>query len=99
MATDARDLGIGDWVKVLDWCGRIDDIATSEDGAVMLKIVSFKGIFNHHPHEWLEYIDGMIVPATKDQVEMSRGVFVKLALRQLSDIDKLFYDGEESGNA
>jgi hypothetical protein len=89
MATDIRDLGIGDWVKVLDWCGRIDDIATSEDGAVMLKIVSFKGIWNHHPYEWLEYREGAIVRASFEQVQLDYERFLSYASENAEDIECL----------
>jgi hypothetical protein len=88
-----RDLGLGDWVKVSDWCGKIDDIATSEDGAVMLKIVSFKGIWNHHPYEWLEYREGAIVHATDEQVYADYLRFLSYASENADSIAHL-YDKE-----
>lgn len=70
--TKEIDLKVGDWVKVLDWVGRIDDIATSGIGTIMIKITSFKGIWNHHASEWLEYkpeyAPGAIVKATNEQI-------------------------------
>ena len=50
------------------WCvGQVVDIAISED-RVMLLVASLKGVWRNHGTEWLEYHDGMIEPATPEDV-------------------------------
>lgn len=89
MAMEGIDFKVGDWVKVSDWCGRVADIAVSESGAVMMKIVSFKGIWNHHPFEWLEYRQGAIVHASFEQVQLDYERFTSYARRGIDDMTNL----------
>lgn len=93
MGTKEIDFKVGDWVRVLDWVGRIDDIAISEN-IVMLKIVSFKGIWNHHPYEWLEYREGAIVHASFEQAQLDYERFVSYSQRAMVDMSKLICEGE-----
>ena len=86
MSTDY--IGIGQWVKVSDWCGRIVDIARSETHT-MVQIRSFKGIWNHQPTEWLEYREDMMRPASPEEVERDRARYlahISRAIEELSDL-------------
>ena len=86
MTTDVPE--IGQWVKVSDWCGRIIDIARSET-QTMIQVRSFKGIWNHHPTEWLEYREGIMRPASPEEVERDRARYlghISRAIEELSDL-------------
>lgn len=84
-------LRVGQWVKILDWCGKIVDIAESGQ-AVLLKVESFKGVWNHHPTEWLEYRPGAIEPATDEQIAADAERFMRHLQRQMDAIAGLQHE-------
>ena len=86
--TTPEFIQVGQWIKVLDWCGRIADIAKSET-KVMVQVQSFKGVWNHHPTEWLEYKDGMMRPATPDEIERDRERYLSHATRTIEELSSL----------
>jgi hypothetical protein len=83
-----RSVPDGQWVKILDWCGVIVDIAES-DQAVLFKVESFKGVWNHHPTEWLEYRAGAVEPATPEQVALDAERFLRHLQQQVKAIERL----------
>jgi hypothetical protein len=74
---------VGQWIKVLDWCGRIADIARSET-KVMVQVQSFKGVWNHHPTEWLEYKDGWRAETAAGASALPRNSLSLLAVQRLA---------------
>lgn len=63
MVTKPGFLTVGNIVKVQHWYGEIVDVAVTDAGRVMVLVKSPKGIWRNHPDEWLEYIEGQIMPA------------------------------------
>lgn len=84
----ANPVEIGQWVKVLDWCGRVTDIARSET-KIMIQVHSFKGVWNHHPTEWIEYREDMLRPATPEEIERDRERYLEHLRRATRDIEEL----------
>lgn len=82
---------VGGWVKILDWCGKIKDIAVSENGSVILKVASFKGIWNHHREELVELNDS-VTRATSKMILADKERFEKHAKKQLDSLTRLLYD-------
>jgi hypothetical protein len=55
-------LKIGQLVMTDGWPGEIMDVAETDTGAIMVLINSPKAIWRNHRPEWLQYIEGRIVP-------------------------------------
>jgi hypothetical protein len=55
-------LKIGQLVMIDGWCGRIEDVAVTEAGGIMVLVNSPKAIWRNQRPEWLPYIDGRITP-------------------------------------
>lgn len=55
---------VGAIVKIAEWCGQIVDIATTEQGKVMVLVTSPKALFRNHRDEWLEFNSDLIQRAT-----------------------------------
>ena len=68
---------IGQYIKVLDWVGRIEDVAKSETRTMIL-VLSPKGIWLNHPTEWLEWDANRIEIASVNNIldEVSRRRYV-----------------------
>jgi hypothetical protein len=60
----------GALVKVQHWHGVVEDVAVSP-ARIMVLIKSPKGIWRNQrdASEWLEYIEGQIMPVSKAQIE------------------------------
>lgn len=65
---------IGDWIVFSGKVGRIIDIAKSETKRTMLLVESPEMIWRNHRPEWIEYKDGMVSPASKEQVSSAFGI-------------------------
>ena len=74
---------VDDYVKILDWCGRVVDIAKS-DTRTMLLVESPKGIWLNHPTEWIEYNESRVALATEQEVEFEinrrRGLIYRMQI-------------------
>lgn len=81
-------LGRGAFVKVQHWYGVVEDVAVS-DQRVMILIKSPKGIWRNQrdASEWLEYIDGQIVPADPKELDKEITVHAERIKRMLADLN------------
>lgn len=77
----------GALVKVQHWYGVVEDVAIS-DLRVMVLIKSPKGIWRNQrdASEWLEYIEGQIVPATADELEKEINAHTERIQQMLEDL-------------
>jgi len=67
MATTLPDyIHLGAIIKVTEWYGQIVDIASTEQGKVMVLVTSPKAIFRNHRDEWLEFNPDLIKPGTPE---------------------------------
>lgn len=90
MATTLPDyIRIGAIVKVLEWHGQIVDIATTEQGKVMLLVTSPKAIFRNHRDEWLEFNPDLIKPGTPQDYARDIEYYTKRAKLNLEKLEKL----------
>ncbi|GER81134.1 MAG: hypothetical protein M5U11_08085 [Anaerolineales bacterium] len=78
----------GAFVKVQHWFGVVEDVAVSEQ-RVMALIKSAKGIWRNQrdASEWLEYIEGQIVPARPEEVEQDIAAHAERIQRMLADLN------------
>ncbi len=77
----------GALVKVQHWYGLVEDVAVS-DQHVMVLIKSPKGIWRNQRNasEWLEYIEGQITPATREEMEEEINVHAERIQRMLDEL-------------
>ena len=78
----------GALVKVQHWYGLVEDVTVS-DQHVMVLVKSPKGIWRNQrdASEWLEYIEGQIIPATPDEMEKEITVHAERIQRMLADLN------------
>ena len=78
----------GALVKVQHWYGLVEDVAVS-DLHIMVLIKSPKGIWRNQrdASEWLEYIEGQIIPATPDEIEKEINAHAERIQRMLIDLN------------
>ena len=78
----------GALVKIQHWYGLVEDAAVS-DQHVMVLIKSPKGIWRNQrdASEWLEYIEGQIIPATPDEMEKEINAHAERIQRMLADLN------------
>ena len=91
MATNNLEswMTIGAYVKIAEWVGQIVDIAVTENGRIMLLITSPKGIYRNHRDEWLEYQDGLILPATREDYLRDVQLYIKRTSINLEKLNQL----------
>jgi predicted DNA-binding transcriptional regulator len=79
----------GALVKVQHWYGLVEDVAVS-DLHILVLIKSPKGIWRNQREasEWLEYIEGQIIPATPEEMEKEITAHVERIQRMLDDLSK-----------
>ena len=79
----------GALVKVQHWYGLVENVAMS-DQHVMVLIKSPKGIWRNQrdASEWLEYIEGQIIPATPDEMEKEITAHAERIQRMLTDLNE-----------
>ena len=75
-------------VKVQHWVGVVEDVAVSEK-RVMILIKSPKGIWRNQrdASEWLEYIDGQIIPTTPEEMEKEINAHDERIQRMQTDLN------------
>jgi hypothetical protein len=88
----------GALVKVQHWVGVVEDVAVS-DRRVMVFVKSPKGILRNQrdASEWLEYIEGQIIPATPDELEQeisAHGERIQAMLAELNEFRKTVLNGQ-----
>jgi hypothetical protein len=78
----------GALVKVQHWYGVVEDVALSETRAMAL-IKSPKGVWRNQRDaaEWLEYIEGQIVPADPAALEQDIKEYAERIQRMLSELN------------
>ncbi len=78
----------GTLVKVQHWYGLVEDVAVS-DQHVMVLIKSPKGIWRNQrdASEWLEYIEGQIIPATSEEMEKEITAHAERIQQMLADLN------------
>lgn len=78
----------GALVKVQHWYGIVEDVAVS-DQRVMVLVKSPKGIWRNQrdASEWLEYIEGQIVPAEPAALEQDIDAHAERIQRMLSELN------------
>ncbi len=90
MATTLPDyIYVGAIVKVVEWYGQIIDIATTEQGKVMVLVTSPKAIFRNHRDEWLEFDANSIAPAKPADYARDIEFYAKRARLNLEKLEKL----------
>lgn len=77
----------GALVKVQHWYGLVEDVTVS-DLHVMVLIKSPKGIWRNQrdASEWLEYIEGQIIPAAPEEMEKEITAHTERIQRMLADL-------------
>jgi hypothetical protein len=83
----------GTLVKVQHWHGVIEDIAVSPE-RVMVLIKSAKGIWRNQrdASEWLEYIEGQIVPSTSTEFGADLNAHADRIRRMLTDLEDFAHE-------
>jgi len=78
----------GAFVKVQHWYGIVEDVAVSPARSMVL-VKSPKGIWRNQrdASEWLEYIEGQIVPADQAAVEQDIDAHAERIRRMLAELD------------
>jgi len=90
MATTLPDyVYVGAIVKVVEWYGQIMDIATTEQGKVMVLVTSPKAIFRNHRDEWLEFDVNLITSATPADYARDIAFYAKRARLNVEKLEKL----------
>ena len=92
---DGQMMNKPDWlkrsalVKVQHWYGFVEDVTVS-DQHVMVLVKSPKGIWRNQrdASEWLEYIEGQIIPATPEEMEKEITAHSERIQRMLDDLNK-----------
>jgi hypothetical protein len=87
----------GALVKVQHWYGVVEDVAVSES-RVMVLIKSPKGVWRNQrdASEWLEYIEGQIVPADTASLEQdveAHAERIQHMLAELNSFRQLIQNG------
>ena len=79
----------GALVKVQHWYGLVEDVTLS-DQHIMVLIKSPKGIWRNQrdASEWLEYMEGQIIPATSDEMEKEITAHAERIQRMLEDLNR-----------
>ena len=77
----------GALVKVQHWYGFVEDVAVS-DRHVMVLVKSPKGIWRNQrdASEWLEYIEGQIIPAKPEEMEKEITAHAERIQHMLADL-------------
>jgi hypothetical protein len=88
----------GALVKVQHWYGVVEDIAVSQNRA-MVYIKSPKGVVRSQRDaaEWLEYIEGQIVPAEPSAFEQEVAFNVTRVKKMLDELNKFHALAKHSG--
>ncbi len=90
MATTLPDyIHIGAVVKIMEWYGQIVDIATTEQGKVMVLVTSPKAVFRNHHDEWLEFYPDLIQPGTPDDYARDIAYYARRTRLNLEQLEKL----------
>ena len=78
----------GAFVKVQHWYGVVEDVAVSES-RVMLLIKSPKGVWRNQrdASEWLEYIEGQIIPADPAALEQDVDAHAERIQKMLTELN------------
>jgi len=78
------NIQVNDCVTILGHVGIIDDIATSEQGRTLILWCSLKGIWNHHPQEWIDVTDTIehIKPSTKEDIHKDRQYYLDYCIHK-----------------
>lgn len=78
----------GSFVKVQHWYGVVKDVAISEN-RIMVYIKSPKGVVRSQRDaaEWLEYIEGQIVPADPSAFEQEISLNVQRVQKMLDELN------------
>lgn len=75
-------LKIGNLVRIQHWVGEVVDVGITDAGKIMVQVKSPKGAWRNHAAEWLEYIEGQILPATEEDARRNlivyRGYITKI---------------------
>ena len=80
---------VGAIVKIAEWHGQIVDVATTEQGKVMVLVTSPKALFRNHSDEWLEFNAELIKPATHADYEQDIEYYAKRTRLNLEKLEKL----------
>ena len=84
-------LSIGNIVKVQHWYGMVEDVCVS-DKHIMVLVSSPKGVWRNHPAEWLQYHEGQIVEADKEEAINSIDIYITRISKMLEDVKKVKND-------
>ena len=86
-------LKVGTLVKVQHWHGIVEDIAISPK-RVMVLIKSAKGIWRNQrdASEWLEYLEGQIVPADPAEFATDLSAHADRIRRMLTDLESFAHE-------
>ena len=81
------NIQVNDCVTILGHVGIIDDIATSENGKTLILWRSLKGIWNHHPTEWIDITDTkeLVKKCTADDINKDIEYYIGRCLVQTHD--------------
>jgi hypothetical protein len=94
MDTQTNHIQAGKYIKVAEWVGRVDDVATG--GHIMILVSSPKQVYRHGPPEWLEFhpdTPDLIRPATADDWVAECARYMK---RTQQDYQALFAMAEKT---
>jgi len=80
---------VGAIIKVTEWYGQVVDIATTEQGKVMVLVTSPKALFRNHRDEWLEFNSDLIKPATPEDYVRDIEYYAKRTRLNLEKLEKL----------
>jgi hypothetical protein len=80
---------VGAIVKIAEWHGQIVDVATTEQGKVMVLVTSPKAVFRNHADEWLEFKPELMKPATTADYEQDIEYYAKRTRLNLEKLEKL----------
>jgi hypothetical protein len=88
----------GALVKVQHWYGVVEDVAVS-DNRIMVYIKSPKGVVRaqRDASEWLEYIEGQIVPAEPAAFEQEISLNIERVQKMLDALNQFHSFAKNSG--
>ena len=80
----------GAFVRVQHWMGIVEDVAVSPS-RIMVLVKSPKGIWRNQRDaaEWLEYIEGQIVPSDAAELERDIETHIQRVQKMLDDLTSL----------
>jgi len=87
----------GTLVKVPHWHGIVEDVAISSE-RVMVLIKSAKGIWRNQrdASEWLEYIEGQIVPAASDEFAADLAAHADRIRKMLTELEAFAQEARDA---